>query len=294
MIFKKYFNIQKYLETQEKLIERVLNLKMHADVLARLRKQVIDLQVLSLKKNCSPDSCLKIRDDIRHQAAELLHSLDPSLSYQEHYSGPIVCDSSGEFKANVAFISRLRLAVDRLSRAAVVSEGGFSEPLRGASAPSRNAGAQRRSPSPLHSAVPERPRSARLGLAADTPIQDGARNSSKGSPPFHVPDTTHLEQKARSLADSITQMKYKIQALKEELAIDDIDDQYKNTDIFLAKHRRISQRLESQENAHRQLTAYHRDLQALIPELEREKDAMLTEACIKATEESSAMEGLIF
>lgn len=56
----------------------------------------------------------------------------------------------------------------------------------------------------------------------------------------------------------------------------------------------MSQRLESQEDTYRQLLAYHRELQTLIPELEREKDAMLTEACIKATEESSAMEELVF
>lgn len=266
---------------------------MSADILAKLRKQVIDLQVLSLKKNCSPDSCLKIRDDIRHQAAELLHSLDPSLSYQEHYSGPIVCDSNKEFKANVAFISRLRLAVDRLSKATAISEDGFAEPFRGASAPSRNVGAQRRSSSPFHNAIPERPRSARLG-AADITIQNEANGNLRDSPSFHMPDTVRLERKAKGLADSISQMKYKIQALKEELAIDDIEDQYKNTEIFLAKYQRISQRLESQESTYHRLLAYHRDLQALIPELEREKDAMLTDACIKATEESSAVEGLVF
>ncbi|ESU39788.1 Hypothetical protein DHA2_151343 [Giardia duodenalis] len=267
---------------------------MSVDVLASLRKQVIDLQVLSLKKNCSPDSYFKIRDDIRHQAAELLHSLDPSLSYQEHYSGPVVCDPTGDFKANVAFISRLRLTVDKLSKASTAPEGGFTEPLRGTSVPPRNIGTQRRSSSPFHNVISERPRSARHGLAAEVSHQDDARNVTKDSPSFHIPDTVRLEKKAKSLADSISQIKYKIRALKEELAIDDIEDQYRNTEIFLAKHQRMSQRLESQEDTYRQLLAYHRELQTLIPELEREKDAMLTEACIKATEESSAMEGLVF
>lgn len=267
---------------------------MHTDILTKLRKQVIDLQILSLKKNCPSESYLKIKDDIRHQATELLHSLNPSLSYQEHYSGPIICDSNGEFKANVAFISRFRLAVDKLSKTTIISEGCFSEPLRGASAPSRNTGIKQRSSSPLHNAIPERPRSARLGLAADTPIKEGTRDTLKGSPPFYMHDTAHLERKAKNLANAIAQMRYKIQALKEELSINNIGDQYKNTDIFLARYRRISQKLESQESSCHQLSIYHRDLQALIPEIEREKDAMLTEACIKATEESSAMDGLIF
>ncbi|EFO62270.1 Hypothetical protein GLP15_4460 [Giardia lamblia P15] len=267
---------------------------MSVDILANLRKQVIDLQVLSLKKNCSPDAYLKIRDDIRHQAAELLHSLDPSLSYQEHYSGPVVCDPTGDFKANVAFISRLRLTVDKLSKASTASEGGFTEPLRGTSVPPRNIGSQRRSSSPSHNAISERPRSARHGLAAGATHHDETKDTIKDSSSCHALDTVRLEKKAKNLADSISQMKYKIQALKEELSIDDIEDQYKNTEIFLAKHQRISQRLESQENTYRQLLAYHRELQALIPELEREKDAMLTEACIKATEESSAIEGLVF
>lgn len=76
-----------------------------------LRHRVIGLQVQVLGKAITSQEAAAAEESIRFEAASLLHRLLPAQSFQEHYTGPVVCNERGLFKANIAFITRMRTVV---------------------------------------------------------------------------------------------------------------------------------------------------------------------------------------
>lgn len=124
---------------------------------ADIRGRIIDLQVQSLKRSLRPGELEALSEGIRRDAASLLERLCPDKSFQEHYSGSVICGEDGSFVPNVSFVSRLRVAVGEflggstlgVSRGAGLSAGAGTGPGEAGSSvtvPAGGASVQSRGP----------------------------------------------------------------------------------------------------------------------------------------------------